>query len=57
LYAFLFSPIHATCPAHFIVLDFITLISWEKYKLWFTPNKWLPQLNGDINNWIELYNN
>jgi len=26
LYAFLISPVHATCPTHLILLDLITLI-------------------------------
>jgi hypothetical protein len=35
LFAFLFSPIHAICTTHLIILDLINLtISGEAYKLW-----------------------
>jgi hypothetical protein len=35
LYIFLLFPIHATCPAHFIFLDLIILIIFDKrYLLW-----------------------
>jgi hypothetical protein len=38
MYAFLFSPIHTTCPAHHIFLDFIILIVLgKKHKLWSSP--------------------
>jgi hypothetical protein len=35
LYAFLFFPMHATCPTHLIFFDLIVLIVYGKqYKLW-----------------------
>ena len=38
-YAFVFSPIHATCPSHFIVLDLITRIIFGHPSINKTQNK------------------
>lgn len=38
LCAFPFSPMHVECPTHFIILDLITVIFGNKYKLRIIPN-------------------